>query len=82
MDSLTKEEESLLSFLYLFKAELTAVGSFPPVTNCNTQDGAGFGIAAQSNAQTLLHIAATVTGSLNAFLKRIISFMLTGVHIC
>lgn len=51
------------------KAELTAVSSFPPVSNCNTQDGTGFGVAAQSNTETLLQIAATVTGSLDASLQ-------------
>lgn len=52
------------------KAELTAVSSFPPVSNCNTQDGTGFGVAAQSNTETLLQIAATVTGSLDASLQK------------
>lgn len=61
------------------KAELTAVGSFPPVTNYNTQIGAGFGVAAQSDTQALLQTAVTVTCSLDASLEIEISFMSTGV---
>lgn len=62
-------------WVVFFKAELTAVGCFPPVTDYNPQAGAGFGIAAQSDTQALLQTAATVTRSENASLEmRKVSF--------
>lgn len=53
----------------LIKSELTTISSFPPITNDDPQTGAGFGITAQSNTQTLLQIATTVARSLDACLE-------------
>lgn len=65
----------------LIKFELTAIGSFPPIANNNTQTGAGFGIVAHSNTQALLQTGATVTCSLDASLDEESTFMLTAVLI-
>jgi len=56
-------------FYINIRSELTAVGGFPPVTDHNTQSGAGLGVAAQSRTQALSHTAATVTCPLDAGLE-------------
>lgn len=48
--------------------KLTAVSNLPPVTDFEFQTGAGFDVAGQSSAQTLLQMSATAAGSLDASL--------------
>lgn len=50
-------------------AELTAVGSLPPVAKVNPETGAGFGVALQRSTQTLQQVVTTVTGPMDAGLQ-------------